>query len=320
MSSRYVLILVLYALASFAGTLAIAEAVLMMAARRLLRAIRRFRPADGVFALLFLRSLPPAVALLLTCVSAVPGYLRGEPLGTHELPGVALVALAVLGLYAVVAPLARTGLIFMRTAIETNRWSRMLTGTPQKFSDVSVVEFTTEHPVMVASGIRRKVIYVSRPVAALLSRRELRAALRHEAAHCRQNHNLGKLLCGLMPQLLPVRSLNETLRETMEYAADDEACAVPGDALNLAAALLTLARESVACNAERLYTALAGPAFSASLARRVERLVAPPRPAKCASFLSFAFACSIAVCAVAAIGVLPGAQHAFREILELLVH
>jgi peptidase M48-like protein len=318
MSNRYLLILVLYALASFGSILAIAEAAAWLLRKQALSVIERLRPQDGVIAHLVLRLLPALLALLLTSLSAVPGYFKGEPIGTHELPGPWLIGLAIVGLYSLIAPLVQVAWLAARTQARTKRWLQTAIGG-ESFSNFPVIELGLEQPVIVASGVLTKSIWISSAVRSLLSPRELRAALRHEAAHCRQNHNLAKLLCALAPRLLPAKMMEENLRETIEYAADDEACSIPGDGLNLASAVVTLAKQSAAPASSMLYTALVDPRQAARLERRVERLVLPRQLGNSRIFVTLSSACFAMIVCTAAIGSSPLAQHAFRETLELLV-
>src|SRR3569833_2604520 len=90
--------------------------------------ISRLQPTDGVFAHILLRALPVILALLLTSFSAQPGYLNSEPIGTAESPGIALIALALLGMYAVLAPVVRLGVVWYRTQLRTHHWKRDIIG------------------------------------------------------------------------------------------------------------------------------------------------------------------------------------------------
>lgn len=318
MSDRYVLILVLYSLATFAAILALAEIILSALHRPILRLIDRLRPNDGVLAHLVLRLLPALLALALTAFSAIPGYFRGEPVSTREIPGALLVGLALLGIYSILWPLTKAIALAIRTSLKTRRWSKQALAT-EVFSDFPLLEIELGTPVIVASGLIRRSIFLSNPVRSLLSARELRAALRHEVAHCRQHHNLAKLLCLVAPHFLPSSTMDESLREVIEFAADDEACSMPGDALNLASAVVILARESVTNPTEMLYTALADERYVATLKRRVERLVLPPSSHGRSIFIQLTAGCFAVLALASVVGSLPVAQHAFRETLELLV-
>lgn len=318
MSERYLLLLILYAIASFGAVLLIAEAALRVLQPGIVRILEKLRPADAIGAHVAVRLLPALIAILLTLLSAVPGYLGGEPIGTQERPGVGLWILAAIGVYALFAPLARVFKLARYTTQQTRRWQSKAVGQ-DSFADLPLVELEIMNPVLVASGLLRKTIFLSRPIRSLLSERELRAALRHEAAHCRQHHNLIKLICVAAPRVFENEYLEERLWEMIEYAADDEACRVPGDALNLASAVLTLAKQPRISADRALYSPFVGSEQSPSLERRVQRLVRPACRAVHSRFPQIATVSCMLAAAVALIGSLPAAQHGFRETLELLV-
>jgi Zn-dependent protease with chaperone function len=316
-SGRYVLILVLYALASFAVILVVSEAIVSLLRNRLLQCITRMRSKDAVLALLALRWLPAVVAFLLTFVCALPGYLRGEPVGTAELPGFALVVLALCGLSALVIPTFRSVRVVRRTKATTQGWLAEMVAT-EYFAEMPVVELGTEVPLVVAVGLMHKRIFLSAVIRKLLSARELRAVLRHEAAHCRQHHNLARLFFSMAPKTFSLRWLHEALNEAMEFAADDAVRDVPGDALNLAAAVVLLAREN-SHEVGVLFSMATGVNSTAALERRVERLVLP-RPTLSDRMMA-RMACGFAgfLALTVGLGSLHAAQAAFRETLELLV-
>jgi hypothetical protein len=258
------------------------------------------------------------IALVLTLLSALPGYLRGEPIETHEKPGIALVLLALLGVCAVVVPMLLAVQRVRQTRGKIREWLQAATERGD-FSQLPMIELDMPKPLVVASGLFHTSILLSRPVRALLSPRELRAALRHEVAHCHRHHNLLKFVCALAPHLLATRRMDESLCELLEFEADDAACSVAGDALNLASAVVILARESSAHSRPLLYTALSEAASPASLERRVQRLVRPGATSVQSRLAQLATASAAVLAIVAAIGSLPIAQHAFRETLEMLV-
>lgn len=318
MSERYLLLLVLYAIGSFGAVLLIVEGVIRLLQPAILSFIERLRPSDAILAHVLMRVLPSLIAILLTWFSAVPGYLRGEPIGTHESPGLALWALVCVGSYALIAPAIRAFRLLRDTARKTRDW-RAASVEQGSFADLPVVEMDVAKPVLVASGLLRASIFVSRPIRSLLSERELRAALRHEVAHCRQHHNLMKLVCASAPHVLHNRQFDERFWEVIEFAADDEACQVPGDALNLASAVVILAKQTRACAGAALYTPFIGAAESPSLERRVQRLVRPACHVVRSRFTQIAAVSGAVIAAAVMIGSLPVAQHGFRETLEMLV-
>ena len=93
------------------------------------------------------------------------------------------------------------------------------------------------------SGILRPTVYISRGALARLSDAELLAALHHERAHVQGRDTLVLFVLSLLGDLCPFapRGVFESYQATREAAAD--AAAVTGaGSLNLASALLALAR------------------------------------------------------------------------------
>ena len=317
MSDRYLLILVLYTLACFGTVLALTQGLLWLLREPLLRAIARLSAKDGVVAHVILNALPAIVAFLLTSFSAVPGYFNGEPIGTHELPGAALIALAALGAYFVLAPLGATCAMIYRTRVRTDGWQGSARNV-DSFADVPVVEVGSERAFVAAAGLLNKRIFLSSPVRSLLSTRELRAVLRHEVAHCDQRHNFARLLVAASPRLFSCTAFEDSFRETIEYAADDAVLDVPGDALNLASAVVTLARRTVPASG-MLYSGIVEPTNAVLLKRRVDRMVLLQPRSTGKKLRQITIGCTALLAATTLIGSLPLAQEAFRETLELLV-
>lgn len=317
MSGRYLLILVSFILASFGTILFCAETVFWFLRNPLLRLIVQLPSRQGVTAHLVLRFLPAALAVILTAICAVPGYVRGEPMSTDELPGPALIALAALGLYSIVIPFARSAVALFCTSTRTRRWLQQAVDR-RAFSGFPLVELPHEYPVLAAAGILRKRIFLSRAVQSLLSAIEFRLVLRHEAAHCERNHNLAKMFWMVAPRLLSDPAVQEMWFETIEYAADDDASIAPADALNLASAVVVLAKQTPPI-AESFLSSLATHANAGFLERRIQRLVRPRQYGPAMLFTKMASASLAILALTGAIGSLPVAQHAFRETLELLV-
>lgn len=132
-------------------------------------------------------------------------------------------------------------------------------------------------PNAFAVGILSPGCVLARSLVSRLSSGELAAVVAHEVSHLRRRDPAVRFVvffCARMFGFLPpVRSLLRAWEEAAEMAADDLAVEATGCRLELAAALLAAA-DPVA----RLAPALvAGPGHL--VARRVERLLSPPRPA-----------------------------------------
>jgi beta-lactamase regulating signal transducer with metallopeptidase domain len=125
-------------------------------------------------------------------------------------------------------------------------------------------------PVMLI-GIRVPRILISASVRKVLSDEELQAAVRHETAHFQSRDNLKKAILNCLP-FPGMADLERAWQEASELAADDGAVSSQVEALDLAAALIKLARnfpyQAVPDLATGLVTAVD------SVTSRVERLLA----------------------------------------------
>jgi beta-lactamase regulating signal transducer with metallopeptidase domain len=120
-------------------------------------------------------------------------------------------------------------------------------------------------------GVRVPRILISASACKVLSDGELRAAVRHETAHFRSRDNLKKAIFNCLP-FPGMASLEEAWQEASELAADDNAVSSRDEALDLAAALIKLARHFPCQAMPDLATGLVSAV--GSVASRVERLVA----------------------------------------------
>jgi Zn-dependent protease with chaperone function len=117
--------------------------------------------------------------------------------------------------------------------------------------------------------MRKPRVLVSDSTVELLSRDELRVALKHELAHIRSWDNLKKLMFRFSP-FPGLTKLEAAWSQAAELAADDAAVSNFSDAIDLAAALVKLSR---------LIPVEAAPActvgfVTGSLSSRVARLLA----------------------------------------------
>jgi beta-lactamase regulating signal transducer with metallopeptidase domain len=127
-------------------------------------------------------------------------------------------------------------------------------------------------PPLTAAGIFRPRVWLSAAAEFVLTERELQSALRHEVVHVRRFDNLRKLVLRLA--VFPgMAELESAWREATEMAADDAAVSSASEALDLAAAVIKLARLASREAPAELTTALVhSPAECVNA--RVERLIA----------------------------------------------
>jgi Zn-dependent protease with chaperone function len=226
------------------------------------------RAADMLFAL---RMFPFLTAGLMTAALTVPSFLLLEPRATDEPVGAVSLALGACGLTLGLVGIMNAAMVLRRASRVVNEWTRGARPA-ESASAVPVLTISSAAPAMTATGILRPRILLSSAAEMQLSGGELQAALNHELAHVRRADNLKKLLMRLVafPGML---RLEAAWLETTEMAADDAAVATTCDALDLAAALIKLARMVPDTAATDLTAAFVhGPA--SAVYARVERLLA----------------------------------------------
>lgn len=285
--------------------------------RRLLPSSTAQKPGRRAHQLFLLRILPLTAAIAVTILFTLPSFLLLEPPSADEPVGAVplLLASACIGLFA--AGMYRALQAHRRTSQAVTAW---LNGATVMDSQSPVPIFCTgkNTPTLTVAGVCAPRVLVSRRTLDLLSRPELRTALRHEMAHVRRRDNLRKLLFCLSVSPA-MRELESAWSEAAEMAADDDAVSTMDDALDLAAALIKLSRVSSAQSVPALATALAC-SSTASLNARVQRLYAwqdpHPAPTPFRPWTLIAAACTSAACLWVAY---PATLAALHELTEWLV-
>ena len=226
------------------------------------------RIADLLFAL---RIFPLVSAAVITAAFTVPSFLLLEPRAIDEPMGQIPLALGLCGTFLGIFGVVNAALAVRRTARTVAAWTDQSrpVETP---SPIPVLRISRVVPAMTAAGIIRPKVLLSGAAESLLTSAELQTALNHEVAHVRRRDNLKKLLLRFIA--FPGMSGLETAwLEATEMAADDAAVSSAREALDLAAALLKLARLGPADTAAGLTAALVQSPVKVMNAR-VERLLA----------------------------------------------
>lgn len=193
--------------------------------------------ADGLF---ILRIFPFVSAIFVTAALAVPSFLIFEPRSIREQLGAIPIGLAISGLAFIMFGLGRSIAAVTRTSRIIHSWTHNAQRLESETS-VLILQDAEDAPAMTAAGIFHPKVLLSRAAASMLTANELRAALRHEFAHLRRRDNFRKLLLQYAP-FPGVRDLEAAWLEAAEMAADDRAVENPGEALDLASALIKLSR------------------------------------------------------------------------------
>jgi beta-lactamase regulating signal transducer with metallopeptidase domain len=282
------------------------------------------RAEHGADLLFALRVAPFAIATAVTLFFAVPSFLWLEPRSGDEPVGFVAWLLGSCGVAVLAAGVGKAIASWTRAARAIARWSReasaahsaALHSIHNSRIAISVLRNSADAPPLTAAGIFRPSVWLSGAAEFVLSEKELRTALRHEAVHVRRRDNLRKLLLRLLA-FPGMAEMENVWREASEMAADDGAVSSAAEALDLAAAVLKLSRLAPLQPPAELTTALVhSPAESVNA--RVERLIAWPErqqaPGEKAS-LVYALCAGLAVAATLAVtyGTLLVRVHAATE-------
>jgi beta-lactamase regulating signal transducer with metallopeptidase domain len=238
---------------------------------------RRHDPQRRAALLFAVRLLPTAVSATLVLALVVPAYGRFEPREAVESFGAGL---ALAGLAAMLL-IARSAVRLARACRATARleadWRRQAERIELAGTGLPAHRIRHRFPVVSVMGFFQPRLFLARQVLEGLTPAELQAVLRHETAHVTARDNLKGLLMRSCPDWLSLTSLARRIdgdwSEAAEAAADDAARGTtPGPALDLAAALLKVARMAPA--GSRLVASASALHDGASVATRVERLIA----------------------------------------------
>jgi Zn-dependent protease with chaperone function len=218
-----------------------------------------------------LRTLPFAVALMVTLIFVVPSFLLLEPRVVTEPIGEIPLTLGVVCLLLLVAGGLNAVIAQRKTSRAVSGWLQNAT-TESHCYPVPLFRIRPSAPALAVAGGLSPRMFISDAAASLLDPPELETALKHEIAHVRRRDNLKKLLFRIFA--LPGMSGLETAwSEAAEMSADDAAVSNSREALDLASALIKLSRFAPANPGAVLATGLAQSAGSA-LNARIARLVA----------------------------------------------
>jgi hypothetical protein len=274
---RYALVGGLVALGAFllvSAAASLASAALCVALRA-----RGQDPNRRARILFNLRMLPTALSVIVVLGLVVPAYLLFEPRGGAESLGAGLPLLAIAAGILIARGMLRLARAWRATERLGSEWMRRgqridLAGAP-----LPAYRIAHSFPVVSVLGFVHPRLFVAGQVLESLTTAELDAVLEHETAHLAARDNLRGLLMRSSPDWLSLTALGPRLErewaEASEAAADDHAVrARPGSDLDLAAALLKVARLAPA--GARLLPAASALHDGGSVAWRIARLAAGP--------------------------------------------
>jgi Zn-dependent protease with chaperone function len=199
------------------------------------------RPVRRIADLLFaLRMFPLATAGVITAAFTVPSFLLLEPRAINEPLGGIPLALGIFGVVVGIVGIVNAGVAIRRASRTIATWTKAAQRV-ESCAPVPVLRISPAVPAMTAAGIVRPKVLLSGTAESMLTTNELQAALNHEIAHVRRRDNLKKLLLRFV-SFPGMSGLEATWLEATEMAADDAAVSNAAEALDLAAALIKLAR------------------------------------------------------------------------------
>jgi Zn-dependent protease with chaperone function len=217
----------------------------------------RARSADALF---LLRISPLVVAYTFVTLLTIPSFLAYEPVTMRE--GIRTGAM----IGAAIA-IALLGIGVIRSFRAWRQTARLIAACTD-----------SAKPAIFVAGFWRGRLMISESARQLLNEEQLAAAVRHESAHVDSRDNLKQLLLRFCSFPFPFdifRALDRTWLQSAEMAADDAAAVDQQSALDLASALTTVARTSMAV--PKLGMSLVPSSefeTNAPLAARIERLLA----------------------------------------------
>lgn len=217
--------------------LVITPAVALLISNRTARLLPRPPPGSSLAA--SLAALPGLVGLVVICQAIDIGKVatwRGLVL--HWLTPLAAAGLVT---YAILRALQRQALVARVFAVAVPARGR-LAATAARLG-LRALEIPSERRDCFVAGVLRPTVFVSSGALAQLDDAELCAALHHERVHVRNRDTLLLVLLAFLRDLAPWgRGAALDAFRTAREAAADRAAARSAGALNLATALLTLAR------------------------------------------------------------------------------
>lgn len=184
--------------------------------------------------------LPIAVPVFVSAGMLAPAFLMHEPQRDDEWVGLTLVALAAAGAVRLALVVVRAlGSVRAARAIVAE-WNRHATPLPREPWGLPASRIDVDFPVVAVAGFFRPRVFVDRRVLEACSPSELAAVAAHERAHVRSRDNLRRLLVAACAG--PSSVVAAAWRAAAERAADERAADSPRTAVDLADALVQVAR------------------------------------------------------------------------------
>lgn len=266
----------LVVLAAFFMASAATSVAAYLAAPGVLRAASSAAASTRARGLAYFRLLPASAALAMTALVLAPGYFRHEQRGELEGVGLLIALCASGGALLLGAAAFASARAVARTTSLRRAWladARPLAGRP---GGMPAFEIDAPFPLVAVIGAFRPRLFISSAVRTACTAPELAAIVEHERGHVAARDNAMRLLMDASPDLFAwtprARAIESAWQDAVEHRADDAA----GNRLDLASALVRVARlataaRPVALPASALYR-------GEGIEQRVRRLMGAPDP------------------------------------------
>jgi Zn-dependent protease with chaperone function len=258
----------------------LACAVLVWAGWPLLHRAAR-RAGAAAFARLALGArLLPTLAAAAAALAGGAAFARHEPIGGDEPVSAGVIALGLVGAAFAAVTLLRAAAAFVASERLARTWTAAAPAVLLPPAGTAAWALDAEFPVVAVVGIRRPRLVVARSVIAGCTSEELAAIGAHETAHVQARDNVKTLWMRAVVDGLSgsrrAAALSRVWLDASEDAADDRATASGAGSVDLASALVTVARLAPGRHLS------AWPAATCfyrgdGLERRVRRLLDPAR-------------------------------------------
>jgi Zn-dependent protease with chaperone function len=229
--------------------------------RLLKRPLRRCTARTRAEILFTLRIGPPAIAVVAISAFLIPSYLLHEPYATKERVTIKLAALAIASGIGVAFAFWRGLRSWLATRSLLKRW--LSVATPVEVAAINIPAYSLPQvfPIIAVVGSLKPRLFIAEPVLRTLSEEELVAAVAHECGHLDARDNLKRSMIRASRAALLIipcgRSLDRAWAEASEAAADEHAAQESASvALNLASALVTIAKMIPVSHQQRLPTSV----------------------------------------------------------------
>ncbi|MGH9521745.1 MAG: hypothetical protein ACRD3E_04350 [Terriglobales bacterium] len=214
-----------------------------------------------------LRMVPAVAAAIAVTAFVLPSFLRFEPRVAEETIGWIPLLLSTTFVFLTIAGASRVWLALRRTRECVRQWTSRAVAD---FIPGAVLVDSPLAPPVVLAGISKSTLVISAAAQSVLTQPELERAIAHEISHRRASDNLKKLLLRAF-EFPGMTGLEQAWREAIELSADSKAVHSEADALDLASALVKIARLQRAELPELASGLVDGP--QSGLQLRIERLL-----------------------------------------------